>query len=581
MKMKKSNIFLFVLICLGLQMSFAQKKDENIGSEVVNVVKPYTASISDAFKVKESPSLDDNETAKKETFTYSIFSFPVASTFTPSKGKAAGVEKTAKEKLFANYASLAAGNYGTINAELYLTHQFDSKSYIATSIKHLSSQGGIKNILLDDYFYNTAFELTYGKKEKQMSWNLDLGYQNQVYNWYGFQSVTMPLTETGTFLDDINEKQKYNSLFVGGTIAFNESFVDHVNVKFNHFTDAFSSAENQLSIKPSFKFDFLDETIKTNVILDYVKGDFKTSYFDPISINYGFTNFGINPSFNINKDDLSVNLGASFFYSMPNGNGSNKFYIYPSVTASLKVVGDLMIAFAGAEGSLKQNTYREFVDINNFLSPTLNITPTDSKYDIYAGLKGKLANSVSYTVKASYLNEGYKPLFVTNSYSSFNPNKEGYTYGNSFGLAYDDVKTISAYAELKADFSKNVTFGINGTFSNYTMKSESQAWNLPTLKLSSSLNYSISPKWETGFNLFYVGERFDREQFSDGIIFSSEEIKLDGYVDLNTHVNYKHSDRLTFFLKGNNLASQNYQKWLGFPVQGIQVLLGANFKFDF
>jgi hypothetical protein len=30
-----------------LQVSFAQKKEENIGSEVVNVVKPYTAAISD------------------------------------------------------------------------------------------------------------------------------------------------------------------------------------------------------------------------------------------------------------------------------------------------------------------------------------------------------------------------------------------------------------------------------------------------------------------------------------------------------------------------------------------------------
>jgi hypothetical protein len=35
-----------------LQVSFAQKRrEENIGSEVVNVVKPYTAAISDAFKV--------------------------------------------------------------------------------------------------------------------------------------------------------------------------------------------------------------------------------------------------------------------------------------------------------------------------------------------------------------------------------------------------------------------------------------------------------------------------------------------------------------------------------------------------
>jgi outer membrane cobalamin receptor len=180
------------------------------------------------------------------------------------------------------------------------------------------------------------------------------------------------------------------------------------------------------------------------------------------------------------------------------------------------------------------------------------------------------------------LNEGNKALFVSNTYNAFNPNTEGYTFGNSFGLVYDDVKTVSLFGELKADFSQKVAFSINGTLANYTTKTEQNAWNLPTVKLSSNFRYTISPKWETGANVFYVGQRTDREQYSfDGLITMNEEVQLDGYVDLNAHVNYNHSDRLTFFLKGNNLASQNYQKWLGFPVQGIQVLLGANFKFDF
>lgn len=58
-----------------LQFSFAQKKNENIGSEEVNIVKPYTPTISDASKIQESPSLDDEGNAKKETIKYSIFLF--------------------------------------------------------------------------------------------------------------------------------------------------------------------------------------------------------------------------------------------------------------------------------------------------------------------------------------------------------------------------------------------------------------------------------------------------------------------------------------------------------------------------
>jgi outer membrane receptor protein involved in Fe transport len=47
------------------------------------------------------------------------------------------------------------------------------------------------------------------------------------------------------------------------------------------------------------------------------------------------------------------------------------------------------------------------------------------------------------------------------------------------------------------------------------------------------------------------------------------------------HVGYKHSERLSGFLKLNNIGNQAYQKWMNYPVQGFQVVLGASYKFDF
>ncbi|RZJ74143.1 MAG: TonB-dependent receptor, partial [Flavobacterium sp.] len=88
----KFQYIVFVFALIGFQAS-AQKTDENIGTEVVNVVKPYTPTISDAFKVKETPVMEDEDNTKREEIKYNIFSFPVASTFTPAKGKAAGVDR--------------------------------------------------------------------------------------------------------------------------------------------------------------------------------------------------------------------------------------------------------------------------------------------------------------------------------------------------------------------------------------------------------------------------------------------------------------------------------------------------------
>ena len=556
--------------------SFSQKKEENIGTEVINVVKPYTPTISDAYKIKEVPSLEEEVATQKETIKYTIFSFPVASTFTPNKGVAAKVDKTPQEKIFDNYASFGAGNYGIINAELYVTQSLKNDDYIGATFKYLSSQGGLKNVDLSNKFYETSLEATYGYKTKPLSWNMSLGYQNQIYNWYGLDnSLAIPI-----ILDKINPKQSYNTVVIGGNLSLGESALKNATISFSRFWDAFSSGENRFVAQPKFEFDVLDEKVTTDFSFDYINGSFKNDYFGNPTAKYGYTNVGLSPSFNITKNDLSVNLGANFVYSVANEGGKNKFFIYPNVTASYKIVGDLMIGFAGAQGGLIQNSYHDFVQNNFFVSPTLAIIPTDKKFDIYAGLRGKLASSVGYSVKASFVNEDYKPFFKNNSYDATNFNLEGYAFSNSFDVVYDTVKTLSLSGELKADFSKNVAFGFDATFNNYSLKNQNEAWNLPTLQINSNIDFKITPKWSTGFKVFFVGER--KDQFvNTSLVNPISDITLSSYFDLNANVLYKHTNQLSFYLKGNNLANQNYQRWLNFPVQGIQVLLGANLKFDF
>ena len=583
MKINFKNIIAFSLLLI-FQFSFSQKKDENIGTEVVNVVKPYTPTISDAFKVSETPVLDDADNSKKETIKYTIFSFPVASTFTPSKGKAEGVEKEKQAHLFNNYATFGGGNYGVFNAELFVNQELGANDYVGGMFRHLSSQGGIKDVELDDSFYDTSIDLTYGIREKDLSWNVDLGYQNQIYNWYGLPAgfgTTLTPNDRANLIHGINPQQSYNNIYLGSKIELEGSMVKEASVKFNHFSDAFGSSENRFYVKPSFEFNISDKVIKTNLIVDYLGGSFEKNYSNTNSIKYGFTNFGIAPSFAMQEDDWTLNIGLGLFYSLDAENNNNKFLVYPQINASFKVVGDLMIFYAGAEGDLKQNTYMDFVNVNPYLSPTLNIAPTDKQYDIFAGLKGKLTNTVSYNLRASYVNERDKALFKSNDYNEDNTN-ENYAFGNSMQVVYDDTKTVSFYGELKADISDDVTFGIDGTFSSYTNDIQSEAWNLPAIKLNANLDFNITKKWYAGAKVFYVGERKDQKLNTDIVYVTvPSPITLDSYFDVNAHLGFKYSDRLTAFLKANNIMNKSYQKWLDYPVQGFQVILGANYKFDF
>ena len=572
-----SSISLLSLCLFAMQISFSQKKDDNIGTEVVNVVKPYSPSISDAFKVKETPTLDDENTAKKENIQYTIFSFPVASTFAPAKGRAANVDKSAEEKMFSNYLTLGAGNFGTVNAELFITESISNTDYFGGMLRHNSTQGGIADVVLDDKMFNTALDLTYGSRKKGMTWNADLGYQNQVYNWYGIH----PTIFDDATIASIDEQQTYHTLYLGGRLGL-DNILKESSLRFTRFWDAFGSAENRFVAKPSLEFDLIEQKIRTDFVLDFINGSFDQTYSGGNSFKYGFTNIGFQPSIKINKGDLSMNVGVGFFYSAAQEGGESKFFIYPQVTGAFKLVGDLMVFYAGLEGTLQQNSYHDFVQQNFFVSPTLGVAPTDQKYDVYAGLKGKLANSVSYNIRGSYKNEEGKALFKSNGFDDSNGNTDGFTFGNSFNVVYDKMKTISFFGELKADFSKNISFGINGTFSSFSTDAEKEAWNLPALQLATTLDVTITPKWYAGTSLFFVGERKDQFITSSLVTpFPIENITLKSYFDLNAHVGFKYSERLTFYLRGNNLANQDYQRWLSYPVQGLQVLGGASYKFDF
>ena len=75
-------------------------------------------------------------------------------------------------------------------------------------------------------------------------------------------------------------------------------------------------------------------------------------------------------------------------------------------------VDEILIAYAGVEGGLDQNTYREMKNENPFVSPTLFLAPTSQLYNGFVGLKGKLTNQIGYNVRGSYGKEENRAFFL-------------------------------------------------------------------------------------------------------------------------------------------------------------------------
>ena len=579
-QIKVMNIKHYITSLLLFVVAFASaqnkpKPKDTLSAQEINVVKPYTPTISDAFKIKDKPILDAKTVAKKEV-KYNIFSIPVASTFTPAKGKAANVDKSKPIKLYDNYASLGVGTFTTILGEVYLNHELDSGENVGAYISHHSSQGGIENLLLDDDFSKTEFNLNYSQKNNNLSWKIDGGIEFMANNWYGLPQQFFDQTDANT----IDSKIKYSGFNIGGKLNFEDTFIENGSVRFRRFGDDRDSAENRFVASTAFYIPVNDEAIKTKLRVDYLNGEFDQSFDTQTPIEYGNFNVSVAPSYQLKQDDLTVDLGVQLTYLNDTELTKNKLFIYPNISASYRLVSDVVIGYAGITGDLIQNSYYDFVHKNPFVSPTLFVTPTDQQYHGFIGVKGKLSNHVSYNIKGSYFAEDNKALFKTNVAQDFAV--EDYQFGNSFNVVYDNVKTVSIEGELNIDVNRNFKLAIKGAYFNYNTDKQSKAWNLPNITGSIFLDYQISRKWFAGGSIFFTGEREDESVLvSNALPTQTNTITLDSFFDANAHLGYKVLDYLSVYAKVNNIANQDYQRFNNFPVQGIQFLAGATYQFDF
>ncbi|TXE10524.1 TonB-dependent receptor [Gelidibacter salicanalis] len=568
--------YIFTLAVVTSAATVAQERTKDtLDTEVVTVVKAYTPTVADAFKIKETPVLDDDTNTTKKEIKYNIFSIPVASTFTPAKGKAATVNKAKAVKLYDNYASLGLGTYTSILGEVYLNHELGRGEHIGGSLTHHSSSGGIDEVLLDDDFIDTQLNVNYSKKLRDLSWTVDAGGLYQKFNWYG---LPQPYFNAAT-AETIDGNHAFHGGNVGGKVKLHDYLLKDASARYRRFGDNQGSGENRFVVKASADLPIQDELISTEVMVDYISGSFERDFYTNTAVDYGNVAFGIAPSYQLTQDDLTLNLGVKLVYMNDTEASDGSFFIYPNITASYRLIDELMIAFGGLEGGLNQNSYYDLAQVNPYVSPTLYITPTDQKYKGYVGLKGKLSNSIGYSVNGGYMNEANKALYMANPVVI--GATEDYQHGNSFGVVYDDVKTISFAGEVNVDVNRNFKLGVKAEYFSYSTDAQAEAWNLPNLKASLFLDYQIDENWFAGAGLFYVGERQDQyhvTNFSGPIM---QKMTLDSYFDANAHVGYRLNDQLSFYIKANNIANQEYQRWLNTPVQGIQALAGATYQFDF
>jgi hypothetical protein len=566
--------FLFLLISV---ISVAQKSNKDtLKTQEITVVKSYTPKISDAFKLKTNPTIENDSVFNKEKINYKINSVPVASTFTPSKGKVKGVKRPPKEQLFNNYISAGFGNYTSPYFDAFI-NTGDKRYYnFGVFIKHQSSLENIKNTLLNSDYSDTNIETYYQQFERSLNYKISAGVQQQKINYYGLPTNTI---FDSNFINSLNEKQIYKTINIGGNLTLKHSFFKSVNAKIQNFSDDYNSNEIRVTVAPKIDLPIATETLSNNFLIDLITSKFKQDYTNTNNLKYSFFNAGFNPNLVVLRKNLVVNLGAKLYYSSNLETKQTSFFAYPKVTVSYKLAEDNLILNGGITGDLIQNSYQNFEKENAFVSPTLNILQTDEQYNGFIGLKGKLNPSLSFNTSVSYNSQKNKPLFIQNQTQTDGTIQitNAYQAGNSFKVIYDDIKTLNFSAEITTEISKELSFSTTISYANYSTTYQQEAWNLPTIKASATANYKNN-NWFLNAILYYRGETKDYILPYNNTVGNLVYNK--SYLDLNLHGGYIFTNRLTAFAKINNALNQKYYDFTNYQVQGFQILAGITYKFN-
>ena len=563
-----SKLCLLSLVFLSCQFLTAQ--NDTIKSDRMIIVKQYSPTVNDAFKIKQNPSEKDTISQKRKSLEYEFVDVPVASIFTPAKGQASGVKRTQKPRYFDNYAKVGFGNYTTILAEFFGQLNIDRGKNLDISLSHLSSQGGIDDVVLDDHFSDSELGLNFTSEERNFIWNSGIEISHRQYNYYGLPN---PEDFTDTQISEIDPQQTYLGLKLLGGINFYNGILDKVDLSFQNFSDDFSSAEQRLEIQPQFQLPLAQQLLRANLKVDFLNGKFENSVNDTEnSINYQYLQMSLNPYMNFKIEDLNLKLGVEVVYNSDLENSESDFFIYPDLRADLKLNDGAQNVFVGADGGLEQNTYANFSEINPFVSPTLSIAPSNNMFDAFAGFNTKLVDNMFFSTQVNYASTENYALFAKNPSASITQDTEAYENGNSLGVVYDDIDVISFSGEINYEL-EDLDLGLFAKYSSYSTDIQPEAWNLPNIELKAFGHYNFTDKWRFGGSLFFVGER--------NAFKSNEEVKtLKSFVDLNLSAEYAINKRLSAFVNGNNLLGNSYERWQNFDVQGIQVMGGLIYQFD-
>ncbi len=545
------NIFIIIFSCLALT-AYAQGGNEDLPGGEVEVVATFEAQLAEVERLEVKPQLPALED-KINSQTYN--NLPTRNLEVSYPAPSIRPIAMKREKLpdaYAGYFKAGAGLPNAFMGELAYGKRFGKNLDLDINADYLS-MNNTKNVD-NQKFRNIGGEVegTYYLKNG-IAVEGNVGFSSDKLHYFGYNELEDFIDST--FLDT-DVAQRFN-LFEIGTRVFNGQqtvgdFNYSAGIDLYRLSDLFATTESGFDLKLQATKYFAGEH-PLDIVL---RTDF-TSYEDTMAQN--LNNFYLEPSFTYVGNGFKVRGGVNIVSS------DDEFFFFPDAEVLVNVIGSTLSAFAGADGSLQKQNFRNLTEYNPYLKSRIELTNNKWRY-YYGGVKGAVS-FFEYRGEVGYKQNDNLAMYLP----EFDfPDKR---YIQRFTPVFDTVNIVRVGGSLTVKPLKDLE--VRGTVNQniYTLQTLEKPWHLPALELNATVLYKALDD-----KVLLRGDLF----IENGVPFINAEglaDNLNGLFDISLGAEYFFTKNIGAFLQVNNLANNRRQRWQNYPTLGLNALVGVTARF--
>ena len=575
---KRLVLFLFLL---SISISYAQKKENSIDTESIVIVKSFTPSLSDAFKIKSNPFISDSISNSKFELVYDLKKIPVISTFEPNKATPLKLKQKILYNPFNTFFSGAFGNKNQLFFNISSLVEIDRSQRFGLNFYKDGFGNNIDNTILRSNQNYNEIGFNHNLRSNQYNVNTQFKFSKSLNNYFGLNENVWDQS----FLNSIDPQIRRNNFKVRSNWNWYDYFFNDFVLQANLSTDNFGSIEKQIGLSTNFGSELARSNIKGKIKIQGLNTRFVSSYFEKIQEEYSQSLGSLSVFWQNTNKDLRIKIGAGVTYFLGIDQISNNLIYYPEIEIFYQKEENKIISYLNALGGAKLNSYNSLTDVNPYIAPTALLVPTFNKYNIQLGIRSRLASVLNFDFGLIFDEVENYNFYQRLPFDNENE-LESYRLSNAFESKYLDLSFYGFNASIIINMIKDNFIRFEASYRFFDTQQEEILWNIPSLQA----NWESQIKWNDHLAFSFKGSMWgdrsaavrpiflDQELSSDLLI--NEEI-LPIFIRSSAHITYKLTKQFDLFFKGRFNSKGIHGRWSYYPEPPFLILGGITYKFDF